>query len=166
MGRRPRALGERGCQPQEVWPDEQFERGARDTARAVSEQNVEIVCRLIEAWDRRDYSAALESIDPAIEVNVAYQAPIDGIYRGHAGLAELLGVFWAEFDGPRIEVEEAMPAGGDVVVGVRFSGRGKSSGVEIDAPAWHAWRLRDGKAVRWRLFRTKKEALEAAGLSE
>jgi ketosteroid isomerase-like protein len=117
----------------------------------VSEENVEIVQRLIEAWDRGDYSAALESIDPDIEVNVAYQADIDGTYRAHAGLAEMLGVFWAEFEGPRIEIEEAMPAGSYVVVGVRFSGRGKRSGVEVDAPAWHVWRLRGGKAVRWQL---------------
>jgi len=97
---------------------------------------VEIVRRLIEAWDRGDYSAALASIDPEIEVNVDYQADIDGTYRGHTGLAEMLGAFWAEFERPRIEIEEAMPAGNDdVVLGVRFFGRGKRSGVETDAPA-------------------------------
>ncbi len=78
----------------------------------------------------------------------------------------MLGAFWAEFEAQRIEIEEAMAAGSDVVVGVRFYGRGKRSGLEIDAPAWHVWSLREGKAVRWRLFRTKQEALEAAGLSE
>jgi hypothetical protein len=101
----------------------------------MSQENVEIVRRLIQDWGRGDYSAALGSIDPEIEVNVAYQANLDGTYRGHAGLAELMGPFWAAF-------------------------------VEIDAPAWHVWRLREGKAVRWRLLRTKQEALEAAGLRE
>jgi ketosteroid isomerase-like protein len=139
---------------------------ARDTDRVVPEEKVEIVRRLIEAWDRGDYSAALDLIDPDIEVNVAYRADLDGTYRGHAGLTEMMGAFWAEFEGPRIEIEEAERAGGAVVVGVRFYGRGKRSGVEIDAPAWHAWRLRGGKAVRWQLFRTKQEALEAAGLSK
>lgn len=129
------------------------------------QENVEIVRHLIQAWDRGDYSAALDSIDPDIEVNVAYGADFDGTYRGHAGLAEMLGAFWAEFEGPGIEIDEAMPAGGAVVVGVRFHGRGKRSGAEIDAPAWHAWRLRKGKAVRWQLFRTRQEALDAAGLS-
>jgi ketosteroid isomerase-like protein len=133
----------------------------------MSQENVETVRRLIEAWDRGDYSRAWASIDPEIEVDVALQTPLDGIYRGHAGLAEMLGSFWAEFEGQRIEIEEAMAAGKDVVfVGVRFYGRGKRSGVEIDAPAWHVWRLRERKAVRWQLFPTKQEALEAAGLSE
>jgi hypothetical protein len=78
----------------------------------------------------------------------------------------MLGVFWAEFEGHRIDIEEAIPAGSDVVVGVRFYGRGKRSGIEIDMPAWHVWRLREGKAVHWRVLPTKQEALEAAGLSE
>jgi ketosteroid isomerase-like protein len=132
----------------------------------MSQENVEVVRRLIEAWDRGDYSAAWDSIDPDIAVNVAYHADLDGTYRGHAGLAELMATFWAAFERPRIEIEHAMPVGDDVVVGVRFYGRGKKSGVEIDAPAWHAWRLREGKAVCWWLLRTKEEALEAAGLSE
>jgi ketosteroid isomerase-like protein len=132
----------------------------------VSEENVEIVRRLIKDWSRGEYSAALDSIDPEIEVNVAFQANLDGTYRGHAGLAELMGTFWAEFEDQRIEIEQTMPAGSDVVVGVRFYGRGKRSGLEIDAPAWHVWSLREGKAVRWRLLRTKQEALEAARLSE
>jgi ketosteroid isomerase-like protein len=100
----------------------------------MSEENVEIVRRLIQDWGRGDYSSALGSIDPEIEVNVAYQANLDGTYRGHAGLAELMGPFWAAFEGQRIEIEEAIPVGSDVVVGVRFYGRGVRSGVEIDGP--------------------------------
>jgi hypothetical protein len=49
---------------------------------------------------------------------------------------------------------------------VRFSGRGKRSGLEIDMPAWQVWTLRDGKVVGWRIFRTKRQALDAAGLRE
>jgi ketosteroid isomerase-like protein len=132
----------------------------------MSQEYVEIVRGLIEAWDRGDYPAALKSIDPDIEVNIAFHADLDGTYRGHAGLAEVMDAFWAEFENPRIETEEVMPAAGDVIVAVRFSGRGRRSGVEIEMPAWHVWQMRQGKAVRWRLLRTKREALEAAGLSE
>jgi ketosteroid isomerase-like protein len=133
----------------------------------MSQENVEIVRRLIEAWGRGDYSGAFDSIDPEIEVNAALQMDLDGTYRGHAGLADLMATFWAAFEGQRIEIEEAIAAGShEVVLGVRFSGRGKRSGVGIDFPAWHVWRLREGKAVRWRLLRTEHEAREAAGLSE
>jgi ketosteroid isomerase-like protein len=130
----------------------------------MSRENVEIVQRLIEAWGRGDYATALASIDPEIEAVAAYGADFDGTYRGHAGLAEVLRGFWGQFEGRRIEIEEAIPASSDVLLGVRFYGRGKRSGVEIEMPAWHVWSLREGKAVRWQVLRTKREALEAVGL--
>lgn len=78
----------------------------------------------------------------------------------------MLGAFWAEFEGPRIEIEEALPAGGAVVVGVRFYGRGKRKRRRDRRPRLARVALREGKAVRWQLFRTKQEALDAAGLSK
>jgi ketosteroid isomerase-like protein len=129
----------------------------------MSEENVEIVRRLIEAWSRGDYPAALDAVDPEIEVNAAFGTDLDGTYRGHAALAEWLGNIWVEFEGRHAEIKEAIPAGSDVVLNVRFSGRGKRSGVDVDLSVWHVWTLREGKALRWRIFRTKQEALEAAG---
>ena len=132
----------------------------------MSEENVEVVRGLFESWDRGDRWAGLDSIDPDIEVVVAYQVDFDGTYRGHAGLGKMLGAFWAEFENVHVGIEEAIPVGSHVVLAARFSGRGKRSGVEIDMPSWQVWTLRDRKVVRWRIVRTKQEALEAAGLSE
>jgi uncharacterized protein len=132
----------------------------------MSQENVEIVRRLYETYDRGDYWAGLDSIDPDIEVETRLGMDLDGTYRGHAGLGEMMRAFWGEFEDIRSWIEEAIPAGSHVVVAARFSGRGKRSGVEIDMPAWHVWSLRDGKVVRWQQVRTKQEALEAAGLSE
>jgi ketosteroid isomerase-like protein len=132
----------------------------------VSRENVEIVRGSFEAWNRGDYSAALDLIDPEIEVVVAFQAENDGTYRGHAGVQEMMRRFWTEFEGRRTEVEEAIAVGSEVVLGVRLYGRGRRSGIEIDMPMWHVWRLREGKAVRWQVLPTKQEALEAVGLSE
>jgi ketosteroid isomerase-like protein len=132
----------------------------------MSQENVETVRRMIEAWHRGDYSASLEPTDPTIEVEAALGGDLDGTYRGHADVMEMLRAFWDEFEDQRTEIEECIPAGDDLILGVRFYGRGKYSGVEIDWPAWHVWSFRDGKAVRLRLLRSKEEAIEAAGLSE
>jgi uncharacterized protein len=132
----------------------------------MSQENVEIVRGLFESWDRGDRWAPLDSIDPDIEVVVTYQADFAGTYRGHAGVREMMGTFWAEFEDIRSWIEEATPAGNHVVLAARLTGRGKRSGVEIDARLWQVWTLRDRKVVRWRIFRTKQEALEAAGLRE
>jgi hypothetical protein len=42
--------------------------------------------------------------------------------------------------------------------------RGKSSGVEVDMRNWQIFTLRGGRVVRYRLFSTREQALEAAGL--
>jgi ketosteroid isomerase-like protein len=110
----------------------------------VPQQNLETVQRLIEAWNNGDYAAALDSIHPEVEATTSFGTEHDGTYRGHAGLAEMLRLFWAQFESPRTEIEEVIPASADVVLAVRFYGRGKRSGVEVAAPAWHVWTLRDG----------------------
>ncbi len=51
----------------------------RDTAWAVSEENVEIVHRVFEAFNARDRTAALSMCDPEIE----YRSPFEQkTYRG------------------------------------------------------------------------------------
>jgi ketosteroid isomerase-like protein len=72
---------------------------------------------------------------------------------------------WA--DGARLEVEELIDAGDNVLVLIRFGGRGKLSGAEVEALVWNLWTFRDGEPVRWTYFgEEREEALEAAGLSE
>jgi ketosteroid isomerase-like protein len=130
----------------------------------MSNENVEMVRSMYERWNRSGGVPVLELIDPRIEVDVVGGLGY-GTYRGHAGLSDVLEAFWGAFQDHRIEVEECLAAGDDVVVTAHYYGRGKTSGVEVDMRHWHVWTLRDGKAVRWRVLDTRAEALEAAGLS-
>ena len=52
-----------------------------------------------------------------------------------------------------------------VIAVVRTSGRAKASGIDIDQTLTHVWTLREGKAIRFDGYSTKRQALEAAGLS-
>jgi hypothetical protein len=54
--------------------------------------------------------------------------------------------------------------GDDVIVGLRLTGRGKTSGVEVEMARCNVYRIQDGLAIRVELFETKAEALEAVGL--
>ncbi len=47
-----------------------------------------------------------------------------------------------------------------------FRGRGRGSGVEVDARFYDVYTLRNGKIVRVDEFAEREDALEAAGLSE
>jgi ketosteroid isomerase-like protein len=76
-----------------------------------------------------------------------------------------LDASWA--DGARLEVQELIDAGDKVLVLIRFGGRGKVSGAEVEAVVWNLWTFRDGEPVRWTyLGEGRAEALAAAGLSE
>ncbi len=71
------------------------------------------------------------------------------------------------FDEFRIEPVELIDAGHGVVAGVmRYGGRAKLSGIETDETFGVVFTIRDGKIARGREYRTREEALEAAGLSE
>jgi ketosteroid isomerase-like protein len=131
----------------------------------MARDNVELAQRLYESWNRSGGVAPLDLFDPGIEVEVS-GGILDGGYRGHAGVSELLDSFWGSFAGYRIVVEECIPAGDDVVVTAHYYGRGRTSGVEVDLRHWHVWTWRGGKAVRWRILQTRDEALEAVGLRE
>jgi ketosteroid isomerase-like protein len=67
--------------------------------------------------------------------------------------------YWAE-------ATEFVDAGQHVVVGVRHRGRGKASGIEVDMPQFQVYTLRDGRIIRYRGFRTRAEALGAAGIPD
>ena len=63
--------------------------------------------------------------------------------------------------------QELIDAGDKVLAFIRTSGRGKASGVEVEAYVWNVWTFRDGKPAAWTYFgEDRAGALEAAGLSE
>ena len=50
---------------------------------------------------------------------------------------------------------------------VRFQGRGKGSGVQVEGGAdAHVWTVRDGKIAAVKLYQGTSEALQAVGLRE
>jgi SnoaL-like domain len=53
-----------------------------------------------------------------------------------------------------------------VLVRARLRGKGRASGISLDALVFQLWELSDGKVVRSQIFMTEAQALEAVGLSE
>jgi ketosteroid isomerase-like protein len=132
-----------------------------------AQQNVELVHRAYDAFNRRDLDAFLEFFDPEVELTARFME-LEGspYYRGHDGIREwwrrLLGIF-PDF---RAELLEVRDFGDRVIAPVRVRGHGAEGGVPIDETLWQAIKLRDGRATWWRNFATEAEAVEAAGLRE
>jgi hypothetical protein len=72
---------------------------------------------------------------------------------------------WA--GGASLDVEELIDARDQVLVLIRFAGRGKMSGAQVEALVWNVWTFRKREPVRWTYFgEDRAQALEAAGLRE
>ena len=63
----------------------------RDTAWAMSEDNIEALKRAIEANNRHDHEAFLEEFDPDIEWHAIFGVGEATVVRGHQGLLEYFG---------------------------------------------------------------------------
>jgi ketosteroid isomerase-like protein len=122
----------------------------------MSEENVEIVRRFLFL----DVDDALAYADPDIVWNPAEEAATQGHDAVRASLVRWKG----EWDDYELLPEEFEEMGDRVVAAVRLRGRGRGSGVEVDARFYDVFTLRHGKIVRMDQFTQRSEALEAAGV--
>jgi ketosteroid isomerase-like protein len=136
----------------------------------MSQENVELLRRFIEAFNRGDLEAALALADAPPEFEFVPSGvlipDLASVQRGPEGLRRVAEVFWGEFDDPHVEVHELIDAGDQVFTSFTFRGRGKQSGAETSWDTWSVWTVRDGMIVHWEGFTDQDAALEAAGLSE
>lgn len=131
----------------------------------MSQENVELVLKLYEAVNRRDWGAMRTLVDEEVEIE-SRLVSLEGAYRGHEGMRRWWEAFLGAFPDYTIEIEEVQDLG-DVTLGhIRGWGHGATSATPIVDPFWLPVRWRDGKCVWWRNCSTEAEALEAAGLRE
>jgi len=131
----------------------------------MSQENVEIVNRAIEAVNQRDLEGYLsyctedmQLITPLTEIGGAYEG-VDGIRRFFADLEDVSPDF-------RLAVDRIQAVGTDRVMAfLRVTATGRASGLPAAAetPTGNVYDLVDGKIKRLRIFFDRHEALEAAG---
>ena len=133
----------------------------------MSEENVEIVRQYFPAYDRSGMDGLAEFWHPDITWRAAEGALDDvGLMEGPDAIRDHLRQWEETFAEGRMEVEELIEAGDQVVALVRGIGRMKDSNAEIDIRYAIVFTIRDGKIATGREYFTREEALEAAGLSE
>ena len=131
----------------------------------MSQENVEIVRRSFEVFNRGDVDAAFEDFAPDFELDLSRAIGID---RGTYNLAQfrrLTESFAETWESNRLVADELIDAGEHVVVPFTNRLRGRD-GIEVQARGTWLCTIRDGLVVRICLYQDKREAIEAAGLSE
>jgi ketosteroid isomerase-like protein len=131
----------------------------------MSQQNVEIVRRFYECWERLDWDGMVELLDPdveqlgtvgGIEERSVRHGPSE-IRRGYESSEET----WAEH---RVELQDIVGTGNRVVIFQREYQRGRTSGMELVINTAAVLDVRDGRIVRIQGYMDPAEAVRAAGL--
>jgi hypothetical protein len=137
----------------------------RDTRRAVSQENLDIIRRFVDRF-REAGEPVWAEIDPDAEFVIDPGSLLAGTYRGHEGFRELLRLTNEVMDDFRYEVDDMVDAGDSVLVLGRLSARGVQSGATGgQSGAVVVW-MRDGRIVAYRSYFDRGEAFAAVGLAE
>ncbi|MGI9020785.1 MAG: nuclear transport factor 2 family protein [Solirubrobacterales bacterium] len=131
----------------------------------MSQENVEVVRQMLEAYHRGDAEASLAHFDPEVTVDVSRRGE-GGVGRGREELRRITVEWVREWDNWHEEVEEIRDLGSQVYVIAIQRGRGKRSGIEVENRYALLYEFKGDKISRMTGYRNPEEALQAAGLSE
>jgi ketosteroid isomerase-like protein len=134
----------------------------------MSQENVEVVRRIFDSINRDDLDAFLAEFHPDAEADMSESTgPYTGIYRGRDQLRPFLQGFRDAWGNLRWNAEEIIEVDEERLIAVnRVEVRGRGSGIEVAATGAQLWTFKEGKAARMKLYQSKADALEAAGLRE
>ncbi len=129
-------------------------------------QNVKIVREFSELFEKGDRDAWRESFHPDVVWDVsASELPGSGVYHGHAGVERFFRDWLGTWTDYEVANSEFIEVGDAVVVVFHQTGTGRGSGVRTERDFFGIYDLKDSKVIRFRLYESREEALEAAGAS-
>ena len=145
---------------------------SRDTARAMSEENVQSMRRAIEVWNRDDFDEYLRLVEELVDPDIEWYAVIaqlvegkDTVYRGIPGMRRFWEDWHEVFDF-RFDETDIRDLGDKLIVLSHVSVTGRGSGIDLSSPLAMLVTFERGRIVRSDSFLDHAEALKAAGLSE
>ena len=131
----------------------------------MSEENVEVVRRMYEAFHAGDTDAALACFAPDVVADFSRRA--DGrLGEGRDYLIQDVRSWMGAWEEWREEIDDIRDLGSQVYVAATQRGRGKGSGVEVEQSYAFLCEVEGDSITRITYYPQGTEALEAAGLSE
>ena len=133
----------------------------------MSQENVEIVRSVFEAFARGDIDATWKNADPDIVLRPpeTWEAVQGGAFHGLEAVQRMFSDYKDVF-GAHYEIEEQIDAGDRVLTRYRSEVRGDHSGVEGELRFTMVHTFRNGLIVMIEVFSDHDDALRAVGLRE
>jgi uncharacterized protein len=132
----------------------------------MSQENVEVVRRMYDAFHSGDADGALAHFDPDVVIDASKARPDVGVGHGREQVNAFVTSWVGTWEEWREDIEEMRDLGSRVLVLTVQHGRGRGSGVDVEARYTFLYDVHGGKITRMALYGELGEALEAAGLSE
>jgi len=131
----------------------------------MSEQAVAVVREMLDCFAAGDRESWREQVAEDIVWDTSgTEMPNAGVYHGHAGVERFFVDWLGTWLDLQIDFGELIDGGDQVVSVFRWSGRGRSSGVETKTEMYGVYEVRGGKVVGFRQYDTRADAFAAVGL--
>jgi uncharacterized protein len=134
----------------------------------MSQENVETARKSFDLWRSGDLDAWVDTLDPNVGWDISTHPLPDVPNHGRgrdALLTVVLATYASGWNDYSAELTELIDAGDRVVAVLHETAKMRQTGVPLDRDLVQLWTVRDGRLTFLRVFRTKTEALEAAGLA-
>jgi ketosteroid isomerase-like protein len=132
----------------------------------MSQENVEIVRRIYEAWATGDFRARVGDLDRHVVLVIGPDFPEVGVFVGPEGIRDYMHRFLDQWERFKIEANQLRGGGRHSPRGSRPARQRKGKRDRGRQPLLPALQLSGGRIVRMESIMSEREALEAAGLSE
>src|SRR3977135_4184451 len=103
----------------------------------MAEGDPERLRRGYEAFNAGGVRAILEDLDPDIRIQERGTVPDRASYHGREGVKKFFDVIVEAFDDLKYEVEDVIDKGANVIVVLRQTVRGRSSGIRMEGRTVH-----------------------------
>jgi ketosteroid isomerase-like protein len=133
----------------------------------MSQENVELVQQVIEAFNSGDIERVVGLMHPDFEAAVPAQFSAEpDTYRGHDGIRRYFDSFNDAMSEVFFEQEGFREVGEAVVVAVRLTAKGRTTAIAVEQQLAQVFTAREGKLVQIRSYGSLPEALESVGVAE
>lgn len=130
----------------------------------MASENLELFHATLRGVRRDGLRAMLDAMHPEVEFEDLPQAIEERHRRGPAGIEAWIASIEQIWEEARIEAEEVTELDERTLLVVyHFAARAKGIGIEVQQRLTNLFTLQDRLVIRWRIFSSTDEAMEAFG---
>jgi len=132
----------------------------------MSDEQTELVQRLMKAWGKWDIETIVSCFHPDAELLLLRSFVEGDSYRGHDGVRRAVADARETWEAFQVEIGEFRTISDGLIGLGRTVVVGKSDAPTVEFQSAYLVKFRDGKVVYLRPYQSHRAALEAAGLTK